>query len=266
MTVNAWPKNPMLYEINTWIWLRELGRRYRKDIRLQDVPAREWDALASLGFDALWFMGVWERSPGGVAVARRLPSLREQYRRVLPDYSAEDVVGSPYCVRRYVVDERLGGPEGLAAARAHLDRRGMGLILDFVPNHLAMDHPWVAERPEYFIRGTREDLQKAPDAFFESGGGIFARGRDPYFPPWQDTVQVNAFHPGLRGALADTLSAVSACCDGVRADMAMLLIGNVFEGTWGARAGARPAVEFWSEVAGRVKATRPGFLFLAEAY
>jgi len=62
-----------------------------------------------------------------------------------------DVIGSPYCVRRYVVDAGFGGPDALAVARAALAARGVRLILDYVPNHVAPDHPWVASRPELFV-------------------------------------------------------------------------------------------------------------------
>ena len=112
-----------------------------------------------LGFDAVWFMGVWERSPAGIAIAMRNPGLLEDFRRALPDFAAQDNVGSPYCVRRYVVDEHLGGAKGLAAARETLAKRGIRLILDFVPNHVAPDHPWVNEHPEYFIQGNDEDCE-----------------------------------------------------------------------------------------------------------
>ncbi len=72
----------------------------------------------------------------------------------LPDLRDQDIIGSPYCVHRYVADERFGGPAGLAAARAALAARGVRLILDYVPNHVAPDHPWVTEHPEFFIQGT----------------------------------------------------------------------------------------------------------------
>ena len=264
--MNPWPKHPVIYEINAWTWLRELSRKYRQPITLKTVPAEEWDALAAWGFDAVWLMGVWERSPAGIRVARGHQGLQGDFRRALSDFTPDDVVGSPYCVHRYVVDEHLGGPDGLIAARWALANRGMRLVLDFVPNHVAPDHPWVLEHPEYFIRGNAEDLTRAPAEYFEAGGNVLACGRDPFFPPWTDVAQLNAFDPGLRQAVIDTLDAVGKQCDGLRCDMAMLLIGHVFERTWGGRAGARPAEEYWREVIGATRARHPGLLFMAEAY
>ena len=107
------------------------------------------------------------------------------------------MIGSPYCVRDYVVDERFGGPEALAEARAQLAARGLGLILDYVPNHVAPDHPWLAAHPECFVRGAEEDLAARPGGVpAHRRRAIVARGRDPYFPPWPDVVQLNAFSPG----------------------------------------------------------------------
>jgi hypothetical protein len=147
-----------------------------------------------------------------------------------------------------------------------LTKRGMKLILDFVPNHTAIDHPWVLEHPEYYIRGTGKDMKGSPDAFFKSGGTVFARGRDPFFPPWRDTAQVNAFAGGLRQAYIDTLLGIAGQCDGVRCDMAMLLVGDVFEKTWGRRAGKRPRLEFWAEIISAVRKESSDFLFIAEVY
>ena len=262
----AWPKNPIIYEINAWVWLNELTRKHKKSITLGNVPAKEWDAIASLKVDAVWLMGVWERSPAGIRIARELPVLQEEYRRVLPDVTPDDVAGSPYCVHRYVVDKQLGGPKGLAKARKELAKRGMRLILDFVPNHVAPDHPWVLERPEYFIQGSADDFAQKPGEFFRAGDNIIACGRDPYFPPWTDTAQVNAFHPGLRKAAIETVSSIAAQCDGMRCDMAMLLINNIFERTWGQRAGKQPATEYWQELIQAVRKKYPDMLFMAEAY
>jgi glycosidase len=264
--VSPWPKHPVIYEINAWTWLRGLGRKCRRRVTLGTVPMEEWDALAAWGFDAVWLMGVWERSPVGIQVARAHQALQADFRRALPDFTSEDVVGSPYCVHRYVVDEHLGGPEELVAARWALANRGMRLVLDFVPNHVAQDHPWILAHPEYFIRGSGEDLARPPAEFFEAGGTVFACGRDPFFPPWTDVAQLNAFHPGLRRAVIDTLDGVGKQCDGLRCDMAMLIINRVFEQTWGHRPGARPAEEYWREVIGAVRTRHPDLLFMAEAY
>jgi hypothetical protein len=211
-------------------------------------------------------MGVWQRSPAGVQIARQDPGLQAEYRRTLPDYVTDDVVGSPYCIHRYTVDEHLGGPEGLAVARKALAERGIRLVLDFVPNHVAPDHPWVREHPEYFIQGDAADLARDPKEFFAAGGRVIARGRDPFFPPWTDTAQLNAFSPALRQAAEETLRSIAWQCDGVRCDMAMLLVSDVFGRTWGRRAGPRLPTQYWNDVIAGVRADRPGFLFMAEAY
>src|SRR5579884_1829358 len=196
-------------------------------------------------------MGVWERSPASVAIALNHPELPNEFRAALPDFQPADVAGSPYSVHRYVVDERFGGTEGLETARAALARRNMGLILDFVPNHVAVDHPWTVSHPDYFIH---------------DDSGAIANGRDPYFPPWTDTAQTNIFQSAARAAMVETLRSIAAQCDGVRCDMAMLELNSVFEKTWGGRAGAVPATEFWDEAIPAVCAAQPGFVFIAEVY
>ncbi len=264
--MGSWPRFPVIYEINTWVWLDELSRKYGRPVALATVPPEEWDFLSSFGFDAVWLMGVWERSPAGIALANRNPDLLADFRRALPDFRPEDNVGSPYCVRRYVVDRHLGGRDALAVARKELARRGLRLILDFVPNHVAPDHPWVLQHPEYFIRGNAEDLRREPTSFLTVGGRVFACGRDPYFPAWPDVLQLNAFQSDLRLAVIGTLADIAGQSDGVRCDMAMLPLNDVFEQTWAGRAGPCPATEYWQDVIPAVRGTHPDFLFIAEAY
>ena len=264
--MKSWPTYPVIYEINTWVWLRELSGQYQSQVSLAAVPGEVWDSIAELAVDAVWLMGVWERSPAGIIIANENQGLLADFRRALPDYRPEDNVGSPYCVRQYVVDERLGGPAGLAVARRELARRGLKLILDFVPNHVAPDHPWVSRHPEYFVQGNPVDAKNDPASFVDMGATVFARGRDPYFPAWPDVLQLNGFQPGLRQAVIETLMDIAGQCDGVRCDMAMLLINAIFERTWGNRAGNRPAAEYWVEVIPAIKQAHPDFLFMAEAY
>jgi hypothetical protein len=264
--MQSWPKSPLIYEINTWVWLEELSRREQRALTLASVPDAEWDHIAALGFDAVWLMGVWERSPEGIRISMANEGLLADFRRALPDFTDRDNVGSPYCVRRYVVDCHLGGADGLAMAREKLAGRGIRLILDFVPNHVAPDHPWVNEHPGYFIQGNEEDLTADPGSFVGLAGKVFACGRDPYFPAWPDVLQLNAFDRGLRSAVIETLSGIAGQCDGVRCDMAMLLMNTIFEKTWGSRAGSKPEVDYWPEVIPAVKERYPEFQFIAEAY
>jgi len=259
-------RNPVIYEINTRVWLGELSIQMGYHVTLATIPANIWDELARLKIDMLWLMGVWERSPEGIAISNQHAGNLADFRRALPDFTFADNIGSPYCVKRYVADVAVGGQEGLAVARKQLALRNIKLMLDFVPNHLAHDHPWVREYPDYFIQGNREDLRDDPSTYVQIGGTIFACGKDPFYPSWQDVLQINAFHSGLRGAILETVKEIANQCDGIRCDMAMLVVNSVFIRTWGKRAGIQPTHEYWEELIPVIKATYPGFIFLAEAY
>jgi hypothetical protein len=254
-----------VYEINTWIWLSELSTHLGHSITLANVPDAVLDSFRDLGFDAIWLMGVWERSPRGREIARSLTDLQPEYARALPGYTADDVVGSPYAVHRYEVDSVLGGRVGLAALRARLRERGLKLLLDYVPNHVAVDHPWTTEQPQMFINGTLDDLITNLTHYYAvtTGGAILAHGRDPYFAPWGDTVQIDAFSPTARDQARKTLLDIGSQCDGVRCDMAMLMLNHVFSQTWHR---PPPPIEFWDDIIPTVRAQYPDFLFMAEAY
>jgi len=258
--------HPLIYEINTWAWLTALSRRYGRPITLESIPTEEYDALADWGFDAIWLMGVWERSPAARDLARR-PLVLDEYRRALPDLKADDAVGSPYAIHRYVVDAYLGGPDGLARCRAELARRGLSLLLDYVPNHVAVDHPWLSEHPDAVVHGDERALAVDPVTFFRGPrGDVVAHGRDPYFPAWADTAQINAFAPAARDLAHNTLEKLADQCDGVRCDMAMLLLNRIFANTWRGSVEPTPQNEFWAEIISAIKATHPDFVFMAEAY
>jgi hypothetical protein len=264
--MTGWPAQPVIYEVNTAVWLSERSRAAGRQLNLAEVIPEDWDAVTPAGVDAVWLMGVWERSPAGLAVAKSTPDLQASWRQVLPDLRPDDVIGSPYCVRRYHVDAAFGGSEGLAAARAALANRGVRLLLDYVPNHVAPDHPWTQTHPERFIRGAAGDLESDPAAWTKVGDHILARGRDPYFPPWPDVVQLDAFSPALRAATTDTLSVIAEQCDGIRCDMAMLMTNDVFSRTWAGRSGPSPTSEFWPTVIAGLRTRHPGTVLLAETY
>ena len=264
--MTGWPDQPVIYEVNTAVWLDEVSRATGWPVTLADIPPAAWDAITLPGVDAVWLMGVWERSPAGLALANADAQLQASFRDALPDLRPADLAGSPYCVRRYVVDGAFGGPEALAAARAALAARGVRLLLDYVPNHVAPDHPWVEASPELFVRGDRGDLEADPAGWLAADGQVLAHGRDPYFPPWGDVVQLNAFSPAMRAATARTLSQIAGQCDGIRCDMAMLVTNDVFARTWGARTGRQPAAEFWPAVLAELRQQHPETVLAAEAY
>lgn len=264
--LNNWPSNPLIYEINTPVWLNELSQRQKRDVTLGTVPPEAWNELAGAGFDAVWFMGVWQRSPEGVRISNGHEGLRQEFFKALPDFSRVDNLGSAYSIRSYEVDERWGGRSGLAEARRQLASRGLRLLLDYVPNHVARDHDWVLDHPEYFISASRKELMNDPREYFESAGRVIACGKDPNFPAWEDVAQVNAFNPGFRMAARATVLDIAVQCDGVRCDMAMLLLDRIFSTTWGGKASQALPTPFWKEVTGAVKRRFPDFLFIAEAY
>ncbi len=264
--LTGWPGRPVIYEVNTAIWLGDLSRAAGRRVTLADVPASAWDDVTPAGVDAVWLMGVWERSPAGLELANANAGLQASFTGALPDLRPDDVIGSPYCVRRYVVDASFGGPAALAEARAALAARGVRLLLDYVPNHVAPDHPWVTSHPELFVNGHEADIQAEPAAWVRAAGHILAHGRDPYFPPWPDVVQLDAFSPALRAATAATLTDIAAQCDGIRCDMAMLMTNQVFAKTWGGRTGREPGEEFWPAVIAGLRSRHPQTVLIAEAY
>jgi hypothetical protein len=265
--VPPWSPAPRILEINTRVWLAELSHRRGRTLTLADVPADEIEALAGSGYDALWLMGVWTSGPLAVAEARE-PARVAEWRQALPDAATEDVIGSPYAISAYEVAPGLGGDAALRVLRDLLSRAGLRLILDFVPNHTACDHPLTLSTPEAYVLGTEEDLTRDPASFFRTPAGVvIAHGRDPHFPAWSDTAQVSYASPSGRMAMGDTLTAIATLCDGVRCDMAMLLLPEVMERVWGPRLGPDWVRDsFWGEWIPRVRVNHPDFLFVAEAY
>jgi len=259
--------HPHLYEINTWAWLEELSLRSKRSIKLASVPDAEWDSLVARGFDIVWLMGVWKRSRAARRVALE-PAGTASYADALPGWKPKDVVGSPYAVAEYTPDPRIGDWDALDRVREKLRKRGMSLFLDFVGNHTALDHPWTRKHPEFYVQGTKRDFDRDPSSFLriaKKGGPTFlALARDLYFPPWRDAAQLNHFHPGMRAAQLDDLRTIAAHCDGVRCDMAMLQLNDIFAKIWTPLLDGEPppATEFWTEA----RAAVPKVILLAEAY
>lgn len=212
-------------------------------------------------------MGAWSTGPRARSRALTEPQLRQRYSEILPAWTEEDVAGSPYAIAAYQVPASLGGEEGLTELRRRLDARGIRLLLDFVPNHLGIDHPWLTERPDLFVQSS----ESAPETFpQETSKGIrwLAHGKDPFFSAWTDTAQLDYRLPATRSAMLEVLERVADLCDGVRCDMAMLVLNEVFNVTWRGFPISEPLPEheFWVDSIQTIKRSHPDFLFLAEVY
>ena len=255
----------IIFEINTWPWLNKLSHENKHLVTLENIPKIIFDKEFN-SFDTIWLMGVWKRSQKSKFIASTYNGLLKDYKDALTDFSIEDVIGSPYAIYEYNVDPELGGNNGLKTFYKEVKSRNKKLILDFVPNHLARDNPWRETHPEYFIHGSEVDSQINPTTFFKTKNNIFAHGKDPYFPAWTDTLQVNPFSKEFRKQVIETLSQIAKICDGVRCDMAMLLTNSVFQKTWGLYAGKPLEKEFWVEIISKIKRINPKFLFIAEVY
>lgn len=254
---------PSLYQMNTRVWLTQRSRDLGRAATLDDVGDDELDRLASLGFDWLWLLTVWQTGPKSLQVSRQHRGWRREFEETLSDLREEDIGGSGFAVARYEVHEALGGDAALARLRERMRRRELRLMLDFIPNHTGLDHHWVEEHPEYYVAGTEVDLLAAPENYTSVGAGnlILAHGRDPNFAGWTDTLQLNYGNPATQDAMRRELVKIAGQCDGLRCDMAMLVLPDIFEGTWGIQ--TQP---FWPAAIGGVHQQVPDFCFMAEVY
>ncbi len=271
LTSLSYRKHPHLYEINTWVWLEELSAKHGRSLSLRDVPAEEWDRLAGLGFNFVYLMGVWRRSLIGRRIFRTDPNNFPNFDAALPAWKMSDVVGSPFSIQDYSPDPRIATAafEDLSEIHNQLRKRGMGLILDFVPNHTGFDHNWITQHPDRYIQGSEEDFRRDPASFYlveraRDENLFIARGRDPYFPAWSDVAQLNYFNPECRQGMIGILKNIAQYCDGVRCDMAMLVTNEIFSRTWGnfLKQWPTPQTEFWQEATTALS----DFVWIAEVY
>ncbi|WP_202397283.1 alpha-amylase family glycosyl hydrolase [Teichococcus coralli] len=245
--------------------MRELESELGRLATLDDIPDAEFDLWARQGFDWIYALGAWSTGEAGRAISRTRPEWRHAFEGLLPDLQERDICGSGFAITAYVVPPAIGGDAALLRMRRRLHARGLRLMLDFVPNHTALDHPWVAERPELFLRGSETLLGREPENYRRvstaRGTMVLAHGRDLYFPAWPDTLQLDHGNFATQEAMRGELLTAAALCDGLRCDMAMLVLSEIFERSWG-----RAAAPFWPGAICAVRERNPGFVFRAEVY
>jgi hypothetical protein len=236
-----------VYEINTRVHCSSFDQ----------ITATELAELAELGFDAVWLMGVWQISAGATRISK---------------ITSDDYEGSPYAVPTYEISRQLGGRSHFSRLVKRAHTAGLSVIVDFVSNHMALDSPWITKSPDLFVRSDTAARKQATSEFFlHRSGEVVAFGRDPYFAPWNDTAQLDYANEALRTRMVEVLKRISRYADGVRCDMAMLVLKDCFRRLWypllsGSSFDQKMPGEFWDQAIKAVKEVNPDFSFIAEAY
>jgi ADP-glucose type glycogen/starch synthase len=299
-----WMANAVLIAKSVAVWLDQLSRQYHTEVRTLDrIPDAELDRLAGWGFNALWLIGIWERS-----------NASKRIKQLCGNPEAE---ASAYALHAYRISADLGGEAALADLEARCLQRGIRLACDVVPNHTGIDSEWVLHHPDWFIqsdqppypgyRFTGPDLSENPavglrieDGYWDhrDAAVVFEHidhrsgrrrylyhGNDGTHMPWNDTAQLNFLLAEVRQAMSDLIVATAKRFRLIRFDAAMTLARKHFRRLWfpppGGSAGvpSRSAfwmenadfdrafpVEFWREVVDRIHAEAPDTLLIAEAF
>ena len=269
-------QNPKLYEINTRVWIHNfenatLNNQNRK-VTFDDIPDEYWNNLAEKGINIVWLMGIWKTNSSGIKKYCFKDYLIRNYERVNRDWKEDDIIGSPFAIDSYELNPAFGDCQSLVRLRKKLNKYGLKLFLDFIPNHFSAESRLIKSNPGIFLSIDEESYKRDPHSYFKAEGSesYFAHGRDPFFPVWEDTVRINYFSPEAVDFMINTLNEISGLCDGVRCDMAMLILDNIFYNTWcGAlnKSGyKKPEATFWKIAIEKIKGKFPDFIFMAETY
>jgi hypothetical protein len=299
-----WMPSTVMMAKSVYVWLHQLSVAYKRSIQtLDQVPDEELNTLARRGFNALWLIGVWERS----AASRRIKQLTGN-----PEAAA-----SAYSLYGYSIADDLGGESSYQNLRDRAALRGIRLASDMVPNHMGIDSRWVIDHPDWFLSlpyspypaysFNGPDLSsdgrveiKVEDHYYDrtDAAVVFRRvdrwsgdtryiyhGNDGTSFPWNDTAQLNYLNPQVREAVIQTIIHVARQFPIIRFDAAMTLTKQHFQRLWFPQPGTGGAIpsraehgmtkpdfdqampaEFWREVVDRIAVEVPGTLLLAEAF
>ena len=301
---SEWMPRLVLMAKNAYVWLDQLSKKYRREIRhLNEIPDEELTALAEEGFTGLWLIGLWERSKASQTIKQWCGN---------PEAPA-----SAYSLADYRIADDLGGEEAFQNLKFRAWQHGIRMASDMVPNHMGIDSDWVLYRPDLFLSLPYSpyptyafncgNLSPDPnigirieDHYFtrEDAAVVFQRidyrtgdtryiyhGNDGTSMPWNDTAQLNYLNPEVRETVIQTILSVARHTPIIRFDAAMTLAKKSYQRLWFPEPGSGGDIasraehgltkeefdrafpeEFWREVVDRVAAEAPDTLLLAEAF
>ncbi|MBK9098965.1 MAG: alpha-amylase [bacterium] len=300
----SWIPEVVMIAKNVYVWLHQLSVKYQKEIkRLDQIPDEELDQLARWNFNALWLIGIWERSTAS-----------QKIKHLTGNISA---VSSAYSLYDYVIANELGGEQAFQNLKDRAWARGIRMASDMVPNHTGIYSRWVIDEPDYFLQRNEppypnysfngpnlsEDDRveiRIEDQYYtrKDAAVVFQRkdrytgsvkyiyhGNDGTNMPWNDTAQLNLLNPEVRESLIQTIMHVARKTPIIRFDAAMTLAKKHYQRLWFPNPGSGGAIpsrtdysmsleqfnqvmpnEFWREVVDRINAEMPNVLLLAEAF
>jgi ADP-glucose type glycogen/starch synthase len=301
---NDWMPRTVLLAKSVYVWLEQLSRKYRREVRrLDQIPDGELDDLAASGFTSLWLIGIWKRSKASLKIKNLCGQVQ--------------VAASAYAIDDYSVADDLGGEGALHRLRNRCRMRGIDLACDVVTNHTGIESAWMREHPDWFIQLSHPaypgysfsgpDLSEdaaysiqIEDGYFDhSEAAVVCRyqnrfsgeerfiyhGNDGTHLPWNDTAQLNYLLPQVREAMIQLILRVAKDFRIIRFDAAMTLAKRHFQRLWyplpGGGAGVPSRadhamspgefnrvfpVEFWRELVDRIREEAPDTLLVAEAF
>ena len=261
--------NSVLLQIHTRIWVNEIRSKIapeNKHFTLDDIPVSEWQAFKKQGFDIIYLLGVWEVDTLTEDIFKK-KNLQHEFDEVLSDWSWEDTCGSPFSIRKYEINPALGNENTLKNLKNVLNGIGLELVLDFVPNHFGLTTEYIAI-PNLFMEEKNFSTSTRDYEVYTTSQGKKAiyHGKDPYFPPWEDTLQLDYSSKITKEFMKNQLLVIAEVCDGVRCDMAMLMVNRIIQQSWGSKMHEQLITEFWSDTINDVKSKNPNFTFIAEVY
>ncbi|OLD69034.1 MAG: alpha-amylase, partial [Ignavibacteria bacterium 13_1_40CM_2_61_4] len=299
-----WMPRVVVLAKNTYVWLDQLSKKYRRGIaRLDQIPDEELDRLARWNITGLWLIGIWERSSASQKIKQMTGN--------------PEAVASAYSIYDYEISSDLGGESAFLNLRQRAWDRGIRMAGDMVPNHMGIYSRWVVERPAYFIqsdyspfpnyRFTGANLSEHQGVEIRIEDGYWTRrdaavvfqrtetqtgnvryiyhGNDGTSMPWNDTAQLDFLKGEVREAVIQTILHVARKFSIIRFDAAMTLTKQHFQRLWYPQPGSGGDIpsradhammreefdrlfprEFWREVVDRINAEMPDTLLLAEAF